>query len=133
MCHGACPPRVEEHTTALQKMQYNYHPQYQCVGQRKKAPCVYLYHLTKHQTSIHTHACAKAQPLTARARWCSGDPLRECPVTIAYHRHHPSSFRFIDCVGAGLMQGLIGGPSPPPIIYKIVKKHLLFPSYNYVY
>ena len=55
-----------------------------------------------------------AQPLTARARRCSGDPSRECPITIAYHRHHPSSFRFIDCVGAGLVQGLIGVPLPTP-------------------
>ena len=31
-------PRVEEHTIAFQRMQYHY--QYQCVGQRKKALCV---------------------------------------------------------------------------------------------
>ena len=123
------PPSVEEHTTALQRMQYHY----QCVTKKEGSVCLSL---PSHKTLdlySHTHARTKAQPLTARARRCSGDPLRECPITIAYHRHHPSSFRFIDCVGAGLVKGLIGVPLPTPHQLIDCRKRLLFPSYNYVY
>ena len=69
---------------------------------------------TVSQSTIHTHTHTKAQPLTARARRCGGNRLRECPITIAYPRHHPSSFPFINCVLAGLVQGLIGVPLPTP-------------------
>ena len=104
--------------------------QYHCASDKETRlrDCVYLYRLTKHLTSIHTHTRAKAQPLTTRARLHSGDPLRECPITIAYHRHHPSSFRFIDCVGAGLVQGLSGVLLPTPHQLLDCRKRLLFPS-----
>ena len=108
VCHGACHP-------VLKNIQLPYK---ECsititisISERRLRVS-YLYCLTK--TSIHTLTCAKAQPLTARARRCSGDPLRECPSTIAYHCHHPSSFPFIDCVGTSIVQGLIGVPLPTP-------------------
>ena len=103
-------PHVE-HTTALQRIQYLYHYQYQCVEKRKRAPCVYFYRHKALDLYSHTYT-HKSTTTDCASETCSSDPLRECPITIAYHRHHPSSFPYMDCTG--LVQGLIGVPLPTP-------------------
>ena len=123
VCDGACPP-------VLKNIQLPYK---ECSITISISASDKERRLRLTKTSIHTLKRAKSQPLTARARRCSGDPLCECLITIAYHCHHPSSFPFIDCVGAGLVQGLIGVPLPTPHQLLDCQKRLLLPSYNYVY
>ena len=131
VCHGACSSCVEEHTTALQRIQYHFHSVSVCRTKKEGSVCLSLQ--CHKALDLYTHTRAKAQPLSAPARRCSSDPLRECPITITYHHHQPSSFLFIDCVGAGLVQGLISVPLPTPhqLLVLDCRKHLLFPIHNY--
>ena len=121
VCHGACPPVLNIQL-----------PYKECsISVSDKEGSVSISTISQN-TSIHTHTSVKAQRLTGRARRCSSDTLRECPVTIAYHCHHPSSFPF-DCVCVGLVQGLIGVPLPTFHQLLDCRISLLFPSLNYVY
>ena len=135
MCHGACPPVLKNIQLPYKECSITVIRVSISASDKQRRLCVST-STVSHSTRplfTHIHARAKAQPLTARARRCSGDPLRECPITIVYHHHHPSSFPFIDCMLAGLVQGLSIVPLPTPHQLLDCRKRLLFPSYNYVY
>ena len=134
VCHGACSSCVEEHATALHYKEciFTFTQYHISVSDKERRLRVSISTVSQNTRPRFTHI-QKAQPLTAPARRCSSGPLRECPITIAYHHHHLSSFLFIGGVGAGLVQGLSSVPLPTPYQLLDCRKHLLFPIHNYVY
>ena len=112
MCHGACPPVLKNIQLLYKECSITVTSVSISASDKERRLRVYISIVS--QSTIHTHTRAKAQTLTARARRCSGDRLHECPITIAYHCHHPIH-RLCACrFSAGLDR--CAPPHPPSAI-----------------